>query len=231
VSDVAIVLQARMRSTRLPGKVLYRLGRHTLLGHCIRRLQTSGAGPIIVATTAADEDAAVVAEARRMGCEAVRGATNDVLARYVAAANHAGARVIVRATADNPAVDIGTTARLLDAMAACGAEYGMEQGLPYGSATEVIAADTLRGLLGVTARRADREHVTLYIKQHLDAFRTVTPDAPPEVRRPGLRLTVDTPDDLVFMRRVLDGLDDGAGPAPLPDIIAEAERLLARRAA
>lgn len=227
----AIVLQARSASTRLPGKVLRTLGRHSLLGHCIRRLLAARVGPVIVATTADPADDAVESEAERFGCAVFRGSSEDVLARYVGAADMAGALYIVRATADNPAVDIDGPARLLEAARSGLAEYGIEQDLPFGAAVEVVAAETLRRVAELTSDPADREHVTLYLKRHLSAFRSVTPAAPPEVRRPDLRLTVDTLEDLSFMQAVIERADREAAPAPLTRIIAAADELMARRAA
>lgn len=231
MSRALIVLQARMGSTRLPGKVLHRFGRHTLLGHCIRRLVAAEAGPVLVATTRELIDDAVEAEAGRYGCGVVRGDTDDVLARYILASGTMECRYVVRATADNPAVDIGCTSRLVAEVERMDAEYGIEEGLPYGAAVEVIAKDTLRRLAALTSNRQDREHVTLFIKRHLLAFRAVTPLAPPDVRRPDVRLTVDTPADAEFMQAVLARVDRGEAPAPLVDIIAEADRVLMRNAA
>ena len=154
-----------------------------------------------------------------------------MLARYVAAADLVESRYVVRATADNPAVDIGTTSRVLAAVEHAGAEYGVEEDLPYGSAVEVIASDTLRRLAGIATDPSDREHVTLFIKRHMPAFLCVTPPAPIEVRRPDLRLTVDTAADAGFMRTVLGRVDRGPEPAPLTEIIAEADWLQMRGAA
>jgi spore coat polysaccharide biosynthesis protein SpsF len=231
MTDALFVLQARMGSTRLPGKVLRRLGQHSLLGHCIRRLVAADAGPVVVATTREPLDDAVVAEASRYGCDVVRGATDDVLARYILAARSRDCRYIVRATADNPAVDIGSTARLVAALERVDAEYGLEEGLPYGAAVEVVAKATLCRLAGLTADPQDREHVTLFIKRHLSDFKTVMPQAPPDVRRPDLRLTVDTPADASFMEQILARVDRLVRPAPLVDIITEADRVLMRSAA
>ena len=86
----AIVLQARMGSARLPGKVLAPLGDRTVLAHCLLRLDMSGL-PIIVATTERPEDDAVEAAARDAGVEVFRGQTNDVLGRYIGAARAFGA--------------------------------------------------------------------------------------------------------------------------------------------
>lgn len=231
VTDVVVVLQARMASTRLPGKVMTLLGAHTLLAHCIRRLQASVVGPVVVATTKGLEDDVVEAEARRLHCEVVRGSTDDVLARFVMASDAVPSRWVVRATADNPAVDIDSVSRLLRALDESGAEYGLERGLPYGGAVEVVAATTLHRVAELATNDYDREHVTPYIRRHADPFRTVTPDAPLDVRRPDLRLTVDTAEDLDFMRRVLRQAGAGSGPTPLRTVIAAADAVLWQRSA
>jgi spore coat polysaccharide biosynthesis protein SpsF len=228
VTSLVIALQARMGSSRLPGKVLEPIGRHSLLAHCIRRLQTADIGPVIVATTTMSADDAVVAEARRYGAQVFRGPSDDVLGRYVGVAEEFGGRYIVRATADNPAVDIDTSSRMIKAMLRSHAEYGIEHGLPYGAAVEIVAADTLRRLDTLTDDAEDREHVTLHIKRNMARFRTSASLAPIDLRRPELRLTVDTPDDLAFMRQVLEKVDDGPSPAPLTAIIAAADAVIRR---
>jgi spore coat polysaccharide biosynthesis protein SpsF len=196
------------------------LGAHTLLAHCIRRLQAAQVGPVVVATTMGREDDAVKAEAERLHCTVVRGSTDDVLARFLMASDAVPSRWVVRATADNPAIDIDSAARLLRALDERGAEYGVEQGHAYGGAIEVVSARALR----IAAERAtsafDREHVTPYVKRHPGTFRIITPDAPIDVRRPDLRLTVDTPEDFEFMRRVLERAEVDVSPAPIQTIIA-----------
>jgi spore coat polysaccharide biosynthesis protein SpsF len=227
MTEAAVVLQARMGSTRLPGKVLQTIGQQTILAHCVRRLQAADAGPVIVATTTDLRDDEVAAEARRLGVGVYRGPVDDVLARYIGAAATEASRFIIRATADNPAVDIASARRLLDLMARDGTEYGIESGLPYGSTVEAIGTATLRRVAELTADPADREHVTLYVKNHPSAFRMSAPEAPLALRRPDLRFTVDTPEDLVFMRAVIARAGTGSDPTPLADLIAAADVLIA----
>jgi spore coat polysaccharide biosynthesis protein SpsF len=225
VINAVVVLQARMASTRLPGKVMERLGADTLVAHCVRRLQAAQVGPVVVATTMGVEDDVVEAEASRLECTVVRGSTDDVLARFVMAAVAVPSRWVVRATADNPAVDIDSASRLLRALDESGAEYGVEQGLPHGGAVEVIAASTLHRVAELATDAYDREHVTPYVRRHAETFRIVMPDAPAEVRRPDLRLTVDTAEDLEFMRQVLQLAESASGPSPLRAVIAAADAL------
>jgi spore coat polysaccharide biosynthesis protein SpsF len=231
VINAIVVLQARMASTRLPGKVMATLGAHTLLAHCVRRLQAAEAGPVVVATTMGAEDDVVVAEAQRLQCTVVRGSTDDVLGRFVTASVAVPSRWVVRATADNPAVDIDSAPRLLHALEEGGADYGVEQGHPYGGAVEVIAASALRRVAELATDAYDREHVTPYVRNHAEAFRIVMPEVPLGVRRPDLRLTVDTAEDLDVMRRILHQAGEGSSPAPLQTIIAAADVVARRRTA
>src|SRR5690349_5480844 len=112
MSSTAIVLQARMGSQRLPGKVLARLGARTVLAHCIHRLAASGL-PVVVATSEREEDDAVEAEARACGSDVFRGSQHDVLDRFLGAASAFSLSELVRATADNPFVDPGGVRRVL----------------------------------------------------------------------------------------------------------------------
>jgi spore coat polysaccharide biosynthesis protein SpsF (cytidylyltransferase family) len=228
MTSLVIALQADAGSSRLPGNVLEYLGRHTLLAHCIRRLQTADLGPVIVATTTDPVDDAVEREARRCGALVQRGPTHDRLARCVAVVDEFGGRYLVCATADNPAVDIDAPGRLLKAVLQSRAEYGIETGLPFGAAVDVIAADTLRYVDRLAVGAGDREDVTRYLQEHMSEFRSIARPAPLDVRRPDLRFTVDTPADLSFMRGVLEKVDDGPHPAPLTAIIASADAVVHR---
>ena len=99
--EAVIILQARMASTRLPGKALASIGARTLIGHCLARLRIGGAAPVVLATTTNQEDDVLVATAAKYGVMAFRGSADDVLSRYVQAAQSIEARLVVRATGDN----------------------------------------------------------------------------------------------------------------------------------
>jgi spore coat polysaccharide biosynthesis protein SpsF len=158
----------------------------------------------------------------------VRGPNADVLARFVMAADALGARVVVRATADNPAVDIDAPRRVLERLAATGADYVAEVGLPYGAAVEAVSVGALRRARELTVDASDLEHVTLAVKRERTRFMVIDAPAPAHLRRPSLRLTVDTPEDLRFMDTVLSRLDGRPGEASLAAIITAADSVLGK---
>ena len=223
---VALILQARVSSQRLPGKVLAHIAGATLLSHCVARLRASGVGPVIVATTTLKGDDPIAAEARRLGVTPFRGDCDDVLGRFVAAADAVGAEFVIRATADNPAVDPDSAARLIEYLRASFADHAVEEGLPYGCTVEAVRTIALRDAAARTRNPGDREHVTTYLRRAGSGFKCLTTRAPARVRRPDLRFTVDTPADLAYMRRVLG--DAGAAldqAIPLAELIAAADSL------
>jgi spore coat polysaccharide biosynthesis protein SpsF (cytidylyltransferase family) len=212
-SDTIIILQARLASERLPRKALERLAGETLVGHCLRRLSAAGVAPVVLATTVASEDDALAAEAERLGVRVMRGARTDVLRRFAQVIHETGAAYVVRATADNPAVDVRAAYRVLTALRAGGADYCCERDLPYGAAVEAVRSDALLDAGARATEPYDREHVTTYIKFNRSRYRVLMPDAPRVLRRPDLRFTVDTSADLEYMRRVLElAASRGQGP-------------------
>ncbi|MEW6320983.1 MAG: NTP transferase domain-containing protein [Acidobacteriota bacterium] len=226
MTDALVVLQCRMGSRRLPGKALSDVCGRSLLARCIDRLRLAAVAPVLVATTTGAEDDAVVAEARRLGVDVYRGARDHVLERFVMAARRYGARLLVRATADNPAVDIDAPGRVLTAARAHGADHVTEQGLPYGAAVEAVSVAALETALTFSRDAYDHEHVTPFIIRRPERFRVVPVVAPEGLRRPELRLTVDTREDLLFMRQVLAAAAPADGsPATLAAIIQAADRI------
>ena len=219
MSQAVIILQARMSSTRLPGKVLELIGARSLLGHCIARLRIGSAAPVMLATTLAAADDGLVAAAAPYGIPVFRGPEHDVLLRYVHAARSIGARYVVRATADNPAIDIDGPERVLRDLRASGADYVVEAGLPYGACVEAVTTEALNRAALVATDPADREHVTTLIRRDITRFTPLITSAPATVRRPDLRVTVDTPQDLAFMRGVATRVNDWVGEPELTQII------------
>jgi spore coat polysaccharide biosynthesis protein SpsF len=221
--DSIVVLQARMGSSRLPGKVLAPISGRTILSHCIRRLQAAAIGEVVVATSTRPEDMAVVVEAQRHNVRVVRGSATDVLGRYLLAIEGWEGPFVFRATADNPVVDIDAPGRVLKVLEG-GADYCVEEGLPVGAAVEGMRTAALRESATLAQSPYDREHVTPYLRHQPGRFAVRPVAAPPECYRPHLRLTVDTRDDLAYVRSLLEQAGADARLVPLKEVIALADR-------
>ena len=199
-SRPGILLQARMASVRLPGKALEHIAGRPILEHCLRRLMAGSVGRVVLATTALDEDSVLCDVATRLGVAVYRGSTDDVLDRMAKAAEAFDLDPVVRATGDNPALDVDAPRRVVATLRSLRVDYVCESGLPYGAAVEAVT----REALGRAARDArdpdDREHVTTWVKRRADLWNMAYPAPPEALRHPELRVTVDTPADLAYMR-------------------------------
>jgi spore coat polysaccharide biosynthesis protein SpsF len=197
-----VILQARYNSTRLPGKALEVVAGRTVLEHCLRRLIKAGVAHVVLATTWEQEDDVLAVIARRLGVGVYRGDSADVLGRFASAARYFELDPVLRATGDNPAVDVQAPGRVLAALRMTGADYVMETGLPYGSGVEGMTAAALDTAAGLAHEAYDREHVTPFIRSNRQMFNVAEVSAPASLTRPDLRLTVDTRDDLDTVREL-----------------------------
>lgn len=229
MSRCGIVLQARMGSSRLPGKALASVGSRTILEHCLRRLLAPGVAPVVLATTVRPEDEALAGVARDLGVQVFRGDAEDVLDRYVRCAAAFEFDTVIRATADNPGVDMQAPVRVLECLEYTDADYVREEGLPYGAAVEGIRTDALVQASVVARDAFDREHVTPLVRRRPDLFGVLELSAPAAVARPDVRLTVDTADDLRHVREVYERA--GSELPTLVDLIAASDRVLRRSVA
>ncbi len=225
---IVAVIQARMGSTRLPGKVLKPIAGQPLLWHIVHRLERSQfIERIAIATSTNPLDDAIVEFGREHGVPVVRGAEDNVLTRFARAADLLDADVIVRVNADAPFVDAGFIDHLIAAMIEDNADYVL---LEDGAVTAHQGVDPMsrRGLDKLMMDAADdpvaREHVTGYFKLHPDFVRIARARPYPRLAREGARLTVDTPDDLAFVETVHQRLAAKAGEASLEDLLLLLER-------
>lgn len=225
---IVAIVQARMGSTRLPGKVLRPVAGHPLLWHIVHRLRKSRLiDAVAVATTTNPLDDAIVEFGREHGVAVIRGPEDDVLARFALAAEAINADVIVRVSSDAPFIDAGFIDHLVGAMLAQGGDYVlMEDGAT--TAHEGVDPLTRRGLdklmMDAAADPVAREHVTGYFKLHPGFVPIARAPAYPALARPAGRLTIDTPDDLAFIEAVHARMDAKAGEASLADILLLLER-------
>lgn len=200
-----IILQARMGSSRLPGKVLAPLLGRPMLAHILERLALCAAARVLVlATTTLPQDDAVAALGAAAGIPVFRGDALDVLDRYVQAARAHALDVVVRATADNPLVHPpagdAVVARLVEERLS----YACTTGYPKGVGLEAMTRDALERSHRDGHAPHHREHVNEYILEHPELFAQATCAAPPGLHAPALSLTVDTPQDLARVTAVYD---------------------------
>jgi spore coat polysaccharide biosynthesis protein SpsF len=207
---LAVVVQARMGSTRLPGKVLRPLAGRPLLAHLLQRLgHCRSADVVVVATSDRPADRAVAELAEAEGAVAFAGAEHDVLARYLGAAEAVGADELVRVTGDCPLIEPGVVDAAVALRRAEQADYvsaGSAGGLPRGLDCETFTLDALRRADRLDTDPASREHVTLAIFHRPEAFTTLLWPAPPELHRPGWRLCVDEEADLRLVQTIYQRL-------------------------
>lgn len=198
------IIQARMTSTRLPGKVMMDLDGSPMLYQVIARARLANALDLVtVATTtnATDDTIAEYCKAQRVQC--FRGSENDVLDRYYQAARHFGAEVIVRLTADCPLLDPAVIDQVIETFRAGDYDYisnTIEVSYPDGLDTEVFSLTALRRAWKEANLISEREHVTPYLWKHPDLFRLANVKNETDFSK--LRWTVDEPQDLEFARRV-----------------------------
>ena len=203
------VIQARMGSKRLPGKVLLRFGDRSILVYLVDRLRHSKTlDGVVVATTTQLQDDAIVEECRRHGIESFRGSEFDVVGRYVGAAEAFDAEVIVRVTADNPFTAPDSIDRVVNHILSTDAEYAIEDRVPLGTTGEALTRDLLNHIDHVARDYRLREHVTLYAKEHLSEINGVFLEPRPGLECPSLRLTIDEFVDYLWAQEVRRGLNE-----------------------
>jgi spore coat polysaccharide biosynthesis protein SpsF len=225
---VVAVIQARMGSTRLPGKVLRPIAGKPLLWHIVHRLrQCALVEDIAIATSTNPRDDAIVEWGGAESVTVVRGPEDDVLARYARAAEALDADLIVRVSSDAPFIDPGFVDHLVATLIEQDGDYVlMEEGTPC--AHEGVDPFSRRALdklmMDAGNDPAAREHVTGYFKLHPDFVKIVRAAPWPALAKKGGRFTIDTPDDLAFIEAVHARLDAKAGEASLADLLLLLER-------
>ena len=216
------IVQARMTSTRLPGKVLLPLGGETMLSRLIYRLRRAEAcDAIVVATTDNSTDDPVAELCARLDVPCTRGSEHDVLGRYVAAAAQHDAERLVRVTADCPLLDPAIVDQLVEEHASSGCDYVsnmLPPTWPYGMAVEVFSHAALISAHECATKASDREHVTPYIYGHPERFELRNVRNPTDLS--GHRWTVDTPADYELVSRLFDAVYPGNPNFTLADLLA-----------
>ena len=204
---IVAIVQARMGSTRLPGKVLADIAGRPMLWHVVKRVRRAiTLQQVIVATSTATADDAVAAFCRAHEIECYRGSENDVLDRYYRAAQSFGAEIVVRVTGDCPLIDAEVIDDVIRVFLADQCDYAsntLRITYPDGLDTEVFSFAALEKAWRQARLASEREHVTPYLRDS-ERFRVASVEHRGEGDIGRLRWTVDEPCDLAFVRALYE---------------------------
>jgi len=209
-NKVVCIIQTRIGSSRLPGKVLKKIGNKTAVEHVVERIKRiSAIDEVIIATTIEERDDAVEEEAKRIGVNYYRGSEDDVLSRYYYAAKEYSGDVIVRVTSDCPLIDSEVSGKIIEFFLSNMEKYDyvsntLERTYPRGLDTEVFTLKALEKAFNEAESKRDREHVTPYIWDNPKLFRIY--QYKEQVDNSNFRWTLDTEEDLELIRKVYDYL-------------------------
>jgi spore coat polysaccharide biosynthesis protein SpsF len=204
---VVAIIQARMGSTRLPGKILEKVGDKPLLEILVNRLKKSQyIDDIVIATTNNNNDDVVEKFAQDLNINYYRGSEEDLLGRYVESAKKFNADVVVRITGDNPLTDIDIIDTLIDAHIKNKIDYTYCLDTPLGVTAEIINSNILKEISLKADKEPEREHVTPYIRSHPEKYKILKYNS--NLKHQYIRLTVDTNEDLKLIKVIYKNLGD-----------------------
>ncbi|MBT5470844.1 MAG: glycosyltransferase family protein [Nitrospina sp.] len=201
---VAAIIQARMGSTRFPGKSARLLSGLSILEHIINRLQqVSEIDLIQLATTQAKSESSLIEIAKSRKVAVFQGSEEDVLERFIQAGESIGAQHIIRVCGDNPLIDIPLLRSLITAHIESNADYTLPaDSIPLGVGCEVVRLETLKNIGIHACDTKYREHVTTWFHDHSDKFTITRVEVPSYLKKCDFRLTVDTPEDFALMEKI-----------------------------
>jgi len=204
------IIEARMTSSRLPGKVLMPAMGKPMLEHLIDRLsRVLSIDKIVVATTINDSDQAIVDFSQALGVPVFRGSENDVMARVIGAGEFFDADVVVEITGDCPIIDPDIVEQVIRMHAYHDTSYVSNvqvRSYPDGMDVQVFSLEMLMQSAAMTRDELDREHVSLHIRNNPEIFSHVHLVAPPSLHYPELGLTLDEVDDYKLLVKIIEEL-------------------------
>lgn len=210
MQNVIAIIQARMGSTRLPGKVMKEVAGQPMIEQMLHRLSRAKSLTfIVVATSTTVGDDPLAKSLYKKGVPIFRGSENDVLSRYYEAAKVFKANVVVRLTGDCPLIDPFIVDEVVKRHLNSKADYTsntLERTFPRGLDTEVFSFKALKKACLEAKENYQREHVTPYFYLNPGIFKLQGIKAEEKLYRPDLRLTVDTAEDLKLIRAIYNRL-------------------------
>jgi spore coat polysaccharide biosynthesis protein SpsF len=211
MSRVVAVVQARMGSSRFPGKMMAKLGDLELLSWVLSRVcNAKELDQVVLATSTSREDDQLAELASKFEVLVVRGSQDDVLDRFTQAAKESKADLVVRVCADNPFVAAEEIDRLVVAHKSgsfdysCNHQQRLDNRYADGFGAEVLSTSLLNKISKLTTLTSHREHVTSYVWDNSAEFKIQAVMAPPELAFPEIKLDIDTPEDLQKLNKFVD---------------------------
>jgi spore coat polysaccharide biosynthesis protein SpsF len=228
--SIGIVLQARMGSIRMPGKVLQPFyDEKSILEVIIQRLVATSSGyPIVLATSTDPQDDLIESMAKQLGVLLFRGSEKDVLQRFIDCASTFQFSHLVRICSDNPCLDFHLMNDLIHSSIKEDIDYSSHQlsgNLPairshWGIFTEYVAVTALEKASRLTEDPFYHEHVTNFIYDHSSDFRIKWLNAPEEIYQTvDIRLTIDTPEDFATMQQLYGFLVESGKPITFNNVL------------
>lgn len=223
-----IIVQARMTSTRLPGKIMKEVMGKSLLEYQLERMKrVKSVDEIVVATTWGDADRVIVDFCDRLSIHYFRGSEQDVLSRYYEAAKAFHADVVVRLTSDCPLIDPSIVERVLQHYFDHSAEYDyvsncLIRTYPRGMDTEIFPVGVLEEGFREATDPQDREHVTSFFYRHDQRYRLSNVAYSRDCSRH--RWTVDTEEDFILIKQILEILYPAKPDFSMEDVLDLFER-------
>ena len=218
MTSVSAILQARMTSSRLPGKSLAPLAGVALIEHIINRLKAvTDLNHIVLAVPDSHSETLLIEKAKHLGISVIKGPEEDVLKRFLIAADQIKAQHIVRVCGDDPLIDRQLMRSLIGTHCRQNADFTItSDSIPLGTGTEVARVDTLKQIAKVTTEPKYREHVTTWFHDNPTTGIQPRVSAPSYLVGKPYRLTVDTKKDMSLMEKIFEKFYTSA--SPLPDL-------------
>jgi spore coat polysaccharide biosynthesis protein SpsF len=222
------IIEARMSSTRLPGKVLRPIMDRPMLALLVERLQCAEQlDGVVVATTVNPSDDPIETLTRKLGVGCFRGSEEDVLDRVLQAANAFAAEVIIEITADCPLIESAKVDEMLSSFMKMSIDFmanRLDDSYPDGLGLRIFKKELLQKIDHLTKDPVDREHVTLYIWEHPELFSIHHFNNRLNPKYWNLRLTVDNPEDFDLISKIFEELYPANRNFGLSEIIDLLER-------
>ncbi|MBC2455901.1 glycosyltransferase family protein [Clostridium beijerinckii] len=225
---VVCIIQARIGSSRLPGKVLKNICGKTVLEHEVNRLKlVPNIDEIIIATTIEKQDDIIVEEANRLKVKYFRGSESDVLSRYYFAAKENNADIIVRVTSDCPCLDYNILKNMVDTFIEKNQDIDylsntLDRTYPRGYDAEIFTFDALKNASDNARKDYEREHVTPYLYNSNNMFRILSYANSKDYSR--YRITLDTEEDLKLIKVIYEALFNVKEHFLLQDVVKFLEK-------